>query len=402
MPLHILLCDTPAEVAQLQYQLLRAGADTAVDTATDAFGALQEAARRRPDVIVCEVGLGGVGSDGAEFVRRLLDASPASRVVALTRERDPEEVARALEAGAAGYLFKDDDPTEVVRVVHAVHDGGVIVSSAVAHVLGDEMSRAFSDARAARAELVRVKDGVSRGSSSKADFLANISHELRTPVTVAKGIAHVLGNPAVSREERQEFLTQLQSSLDKLTGIIEEIITMAELERGTFRLHMVETDLTPLVQHAVDEVGLQYPSVQVDAQVGDRLVAVVDGVRIGSVVRELLDNACRYSPPDQPVEVRARMLDEGVVVTVTDHGEGLDRAVASRSFDEPFTTGEGILRKEKAGMGVGLHLARQLIVEHGGILWTDPLPGGGTRASFCIPANGAADLVDAPAAGADR
>jgi signal transduction histidine kinase len=397
MPLHILLCDTADEVARLQYQLLRVGADTAVDTATDAFGAIQEAARRRPDVIVCDIAI--EGTDGPELVRRLRAASPGSRVVAWTEERDPEQVARTLESGAAGYLLKDDDPTDVLRAAHALYDGGVIVSAAVAHVLGDEMSRAFSDARAARAELVRVKDGVSRGSSSKADFLANISHELRTPVTVAKGIAHVLGNPAVSDGERREFLSQLQGSLDKLTGLIEEIITVAELERGTFQLNKGETDMTELVHHAIDEVHLHYPHVEVDAQIADRLIAVVDGVRIGSVVRELLDNACRYSPPEQPVEVRARMLDEGVVVQITDHGEGLDRAVASRSFDEPFTTGEGILRKEKAGMGVGLHLARQLIVEHGGILWTDPLPGGGTRASFCIPADGGETFADVPATG---
>ena len=79
---------------------------------------------------------------------------------------------------------------------------------------------------------------------------------------------------------------------------------------------------------------------------------------------------------------------KGVVIAVTDRGEGLDRAVAAKSFEEPFTTGEGTLRKEKAGVGVGLHLARQMIVEHGGILWTDPLPGGGTRAAFCIPVRG--------------
>jgi len=86
-----------------------------------------------------------------------------------------------------------------------------------------------------------------------------------------------------------------------------------------------------------------------------------------------------------PVHVSARSMSEGIVVSVTDRGEGLDRTVAKRSFDEPFSTGEGVLRKEKAGVGVGLHLARQLVVEHGGTLWTDPLPGGGTRASFCIP-----------------
>ena len=73
-----------------------------------------------------------------------------------------------------------------------------------------------------------------------------------------------------------------------------------------------------------------------------------------------------------------------------DRGEGLHRAVAAQSFEEPFSTGEATLRKEKAGVGAGLHLARQLILEHGGSLWTDPLPSGGTRISFCIPAQAAA------------
>jgi hypothetical protein len=61
------------------------------------------------------------------------------------------------------------------------------------------------------------------------------------------------------------------------------------------------------------------------------------------------------------------------------------RAVGGTRFEQPFSTGEATLRKEKAGVGVGLHLARQIVVEHGGVLWSDPLPGGGTRVSFCIP-----------------
>ena len=93
------------------------------------------------------------------------------------------------------------------------------------------------------------------------------------------------------------------------------------------------------------------------------------------------------------------MLDEGVVVTVTDHGEGLHRAVATQSFEEPFTHGRGrSCARRRREWALGLHLARQLIVEHGGILWTDPLPGGGTRASFCVPAR-AGQRLDAPPAG---
>jgi K+-sensing histidine kinase KdpD len=78
-------------------------------------------------------------------------------------------------------------------------------------------------------------------------------------------------------------------------------------------------------------------------------------------------------------------MDEGAVISVTDHGQGMAWQTASKAFEEPFSAGEDILRKERAG--VGLHLARQLVVQHGGILWADPLPSGGTRVSFVIPAH---------------
>jgi signal transduction histidine kinase len=396
MPLSVLLCDTPDEAARLQYQLLRVATDLIVDVATDPFAAMDSASRLRPHVIVCDLTMEALG--GAELIRRFRAASPSSQIVPWTWQRDPDVIAEVLEAGAAGYLLKDDGPPEVVRAVRAAAEGVVLLSSTVAALLSSELLRTLSDARAAIDELDHVRTTVSAGSSAKADFLANISHELRTPVTVAKGIAYVLRNPSVADDERIEFLGQLQASLDKLMGIVDEIITMAELERGTFELELADVDLAPLVGHAVDEIAMRYPDVPIDAQLAERLPANADGSRIGAVVRELLDNACRYSPEGRGVEVRARMLAEGVVVTVTDHGEGLHRAVATQSFDEPFSTGEGILRKEKAGAGVGLHLARQLIVEHGGILWTDPLPGGGTRASFCVPAR-AGQRLNAPPAG---
>ena len=109
----------------------------------------------------------------------------------------------------------------------------------------------------------------------------------------------------------------------------------------------------------------------------------------------MLDNACRYSPASGTVQVMARSQVEGTVVSITDHGEGIMREVVARAFDEPFSTGEAILRKERAGAGLGLHMARRLVVEHGGVMWADPLPGGGTRVSFCIPAQDGGTL-DAP------
>jgi signal transduction histidine kinase len=396
MPPTVLLCDTADEVSRLQYELLRAAPDLPVEVTTDAFTAVETAVRLRPDVVITELGLEGLG--GAELIRRLKASSPGSRVVAWTRNGEPERVAEALGAGASGYLLKTDGTAEVLAALR--QPGGVVLSATVASRMATELTATIGRVRELEVEVDGVRRNVESGTSAKADFLANISHELRTPVTVAKGIAYVLRNPSVPESERDEFLAQLQTSLDKLMGIVDEIITLSELERGTFELEIATVDLAPLVRHAVDDVSRQYPMVTIDAEIPDSLPAVADGPRIGGVVRELLDNGCRYSPAGVPVELRARMLDEGVVVSITDRGEGLDRAMAMKAFQQPFSTGEGVLRKEKAGVGVGLHLARQLIVEHGGIMWTDPLAGGGTRVAFCVPAHAGDRLSERPAGAA--
>ena len=394
----VLVCDAADEVAYLQYHLLREAPDLVVDVTSDPFRAVETAARARPDVITVDLGLDGM--EGTELIRRLCASTPGTRVIARSSSREAAAVAEALGAGATGYVLREDGPDALLAAVRAALTGAAVLSPVVATAFGSEVARLVASERALAAELEEIRSSVTQGTSAKADFLANISHELRTPVTVAKGIAYVLRNPAVPEGERDQFLGQLQSSLDKLMAIVDEIITIAELERGTFELDITPMDLAPLIRHAVDEVGREYPETPIDAQLPEELRAIADGPRIGGVVRELLDNACRYSPLGRGIELSARMLDEGVVVIVTDHGVGLDRSLAMKAFDQPFSTGEATLRKEKAGVGVGLHLARKIVIEHGGVMWSDPLPGGGTRVSFCIPINEGQRLAAPPASAA--
>ena len=394
----VLVCDAADEVAYLQYHLLREAPDLVVDVTSDPFRAVEAAARARPDVITVDLGLDGLG--GTELIRRLCASTPGTRVIARSSSREAAAVAEALGAGATGYVLREDGPDALLAAVRAALTGAAVLSPVIATAFGSEVARLVASERSLATELEEIRSSVTQGTSAKADFLANISHELRTPVTVAKGIAYVLRNPAVPEGERDQFLGQLQSSLDKLMAIVDEIITIAELERGTFELDITPMDLAPLIRHAVDEVGREYPETPIDAQLPDELRAIADGPRIGGVVRELLDNACRYSPLGRGIELSARMLDEGVVVIVTDHGVGLDRSLAMKAFDQPFSTGEATLRKEKAGVGVGLHLARKIVIEHGGVMWSDPLPGGGTRVSFCIPINEGQRLAAPPASAA--
>jgi len=396
----VLLCDTPDGLSLLQYALIRSGADLQLEVTTDALRAVELAARTKPDVIVTELTLEGLG--GAELIKRLRASAPGSRTICYSDVAEPRLVAEVLAAGAAGYVLRQEGPDEVLRAIAAAAGGaGASLSAGAASLVANTLGEAIDDRERLSIQLAEIEETTRQGTAAKAEFLSNISHELRTPVTVAKGIAYVLRNRQIPDNEWEEFIQQLQASLDKLMMMVDEIITIAEIERGTLALEIAELDLAPLLRHAADEVGRQYPNLEIQRLFPDRLPAYADPSRIGEVVREILDNGCRYSPEDRPVELRARALDEGVVVTVTDRGHGMQRGVASQAFDQPFSTGEATLRKEKAGVGVGLHLARQLIVQHGGILWTDPVPSGGTRVSFCIPAHRGETLTEMPAGAGD-
>ena len=384
MPTKVVLCDTPDGLAQLQYVLIKSGAALEVETVTDGLRAVEVSARTRPELVV--VGVETENLSGAELVRRLLAITPDTKVICWA-DASPVVAAEMLQAGAAAYVSKDDGADGVFRAMRAVHAGPVALSPQVAGEVASRLLEETERVTMLETTIAEVTDQLQSMTTAKADFLANVSHELRTPVTVAKGIAYVLKKRGIPEDEEQEFIAQLETSLEKLSMLIEEMLIVADLDRGTLSLEVSQIDLAPLLRQVADEIGRQFPAVTVEREIPETLQGSADPLRFAEIVRQLLDNACRYSPDDEPVQLKGRPMDEGIVVSVTDHGEGMARQTASKAFDEPFSAGEDILRKERAGAGVGLHMARQLVVQHGGILWADPLPSGGTRVSFVIPAN---------------
>jgi signal transduction histidine kinase len=383
MPTKVLLCDTADGLAQLQYHLIKSGAQLELEVVTDGFRAVEIAARAQPAVVVAEIALDGLS--GADLVRRLLTIVPETAVLCWTNVPSPIVAAQMLHAGASGYLLKEDGPEAVLRAIRAILDGSVALSPRIGSELAERLVTESTQRRDIEVALADVSERLESLTTAKADFLANVSHELRTPVTVAKGIAYLLKNRGIPEDEQLEFLGQLDGALDKLMMLIEEMLTIADLDRGTLTLKLAECDLAPILHHVADEMNRQYPATRIRRDVPTNLSGAADPVRFAEIARQLLDNACRYSPEDHPVVLRARAMEEGAVVSVTDQGEGMSRDVVTKAFSEPFSAGEEILRKERAGAGVGLHMARQLVLQHGGIMWADPLPAGGTRVSFVIP-----------------
>jgi signal transduction histidine kinase len=398
----VVLCDTPDGLARLQYALITSGAALEVEVVTDGLRAVEVSARVRPDVVVVETGLEGLG--GSELVRRLLATVPDAAVICWAEDASPVQVAEMLGAGAVASVVKEDGPEAILRAMRTVNGGSIALSPRVAAQLARQMVGESERTTDLESALENVAEELDSLTTAKADFIANVSHELRTPVTIAKGIAYVLRNPDLADDERAEFVEQLEASLEKLIALIDEMLAVADMDRGTLSLEVEEVDLAPVLRRVAEDVGRQYAGVPLEDEVPERLVGAADPIRFTEIVRQLLDNACRFSPAGEPVTLKGRAMDEGILVSVTDRGEGLAREVASKAFEEPFTAGEEILRKERAGAGVGLHLARQLVIEHGGIMWADPLPAGGTRVSFVIPARSGAKVpgAEAPASSGVR
>lgn len=385
MPTRVVLCDSPDGLAQLQYALITSGAALEIEVATDSMRAVEACARTRPDIVVTELALEGLS--GAELIRRFLATTPQAKVICWASEISASLVAEMLEAGASAFVGKSEGPEAVFRAMRTVNAGSVALGPAVAGAVAGGLRREAGRVAELETALSEISEQLQSLTTAKADFLANVSHELRTPVTVAKGIAYVLRKRTLAEQEQDRFLGELEMALDKLTGLVEEMVTVAELDRGELTLELTDVDLAPLLRHVADEIGRRYPDIVIEREIPDRLPAAADPVRFTEIVRQLLDNACRYSSKGGLVNVHGRPMDEGVLVSVTDRGEGVLRETVSKAFDEPFSAGEDILRKERAGAGIGLHLARQLVIGHGGILWADPLPAGGTRVSFVIPAH---------------
>ncbi|MBI4260399.1 MAG: response regulator [Actinobacteria bacterium] len=392
MATKVLLCDAAEGIAQLEYALIRSPGDAEIEVGTDGYRAVELAARTRPDVVVVEVALPGLS--GSELIRRILTAHPGTRVVCWTNLATPDGVAEMLRAGAVGYLLKDDGAGPVADAIPAVLDGGAVIAPRVAGRLVTRFADSLHRERELNRALADASMKLQEVTHAKGEFLANVSHELRTPVTVVKGIAYVLREGRISDDERIEFLERLQGAVDKLTNLVDNVLTIADLERGQLALQIAECDIASLVRHVCDEVAKKYPEVVVEKVLPDSAPGMADPARLAEAVRQLVDNACRYSPGSAVVTVRLRYMDEGLTLSVTDTGEGLRREIVAMAFNEPFTAGEEILRKERAGIGLGLHLARQLVLMHGGIMWADPLPAGGTRVSFCIPSDQDRPLSD--------
>jgi PAS domain S-box-containing protein len=222
----------------------------------------------------------------------------------------------------------------------------------------------------------------------KSDFVSTVSHELRAPLTSIYGFAETLlrGDILFDEQERETFLRYIASEAQRLTAIVDTLLSVARLEAGDLHVELVPTDLRPVVSEAVTNVR-QTADVNGHRFVvelpDEPLSASADREKLGQILTNLLDNAVKFSPQGGTVTVEGHRRSGHVEVRVVDEGQGMSEAERERIFSK-FHRADSSVRGA-GGAGLGLFIARGLVTAMGGRIWVDSAEGGGSSFAFELP-----------------
>jgi len=219
------------------------------------------------------------------------------------------------------------------------------------------------------------------------DFIDIASHELRHPVTVMKGYAITLRDYGDRMDERarRELLDVINQAADRLDLLIRELLDISRIERGRLGLNRTEADLRQVVERALKEMEAKGYRGRFMVSLSKGLSRRrIDQEKILRVLVILLDNAVTFSPDSSLVEIEVDEADGNALISVLDRGPGVPEGERERIFDR-FYQVEDVLHHSKSGMGMGLYIARQIVEYHGGRIWHEPRPGGGSIFRFTLP-----------------
>jgi PAS domain S-box-containing protein len=234
-------------------------------------------------------------------------------------------------------------------------------------------------------EARSVTRALAASNAVKDEFLGLVSHELRTPVTTIYGNARLLQARAdnLDASVKASMLGDMAEEADRLHTIIENLLYLTRLGSGTpLDLEPIVLDRT--VERIVRSFRLRHRSRDVRV-VNSVISALVQGDEsyMAVLIENLLSNADKYSPPDQPIEVRISADDAAVSVVVADRGIGFGDEPVDALF-EPFYRAKDA-RLAANGLGIGLALCQRIVAALGGRIWASPREGGGAEIGFALP-----------------
>lgn len=234
-------------------------------------------------------------------------------------------------------------------------------------------------------DLTRLK----QLESARKEFVANVSHELRTPLSLIKGYVETLLDGAKDNPEvAAKFLQTIERNADRLKLLIEDLLTISELESGRVKLNLQVVALRPAVDKVIDDLKVRAGAKNVSMfNQAPNVSLRADGNRLEQVLGNLIDNAIKYGRPNGNVTIGGHSANDGYAeIFVRDDGAGIPQEALERVF-ERFYRVDKARSREQGGTGLGLSIVKHIVQTHGGKVWAKSEPGRGATFYFTMPLN---------------
>jgi two-component system sensor histidine kinase KdpD len=252
---------------------------------------------------------------------------------------------------------------------------------AIANLAAIMMERSRAEAAASRMEAARQNEAM------KSMMLDALAHEFKTPLTSIKAAASSIldeGPPA-----QKELVTVIEEESDRLDFLVSETIRMARIEAGDLHLDRRTQTVADLIQAALEKLRILLEDREVHIETEPNLPSVIaDAELIGLTIRQLLTNALKYANPESPIAIRAAVGAGTVTISVKDFGPGIAAKDRQRIFEKYYRVHGNSDRIP--GTGMGLTIAREIVVAHGGDIWGESTVAQGSEFFFTLPIAGKA------------
>jgi signal transduction histidine kinase len=363
---HVLLIeDNPGDADLVRLRLVEGDSAVDVNCVNRLADGLASMAKESPSVVLLDLNL--PDSRGADTFRKVLEKAPGVPVVILSGQDDEALAMKALHQGVQDYLVKGDITSgQLERVMRYAIERQALIRSL-------EMSR--------RQQL-----------EFKNQFLSHVSHELRTPLTSIHQFVTILldGLAGEVNPEQRYHLGTVLNSVHQLRAMIRDLLEATRAESGKIRIEPSCVNIGELIQQAISMMGPSAKEKRVGLEVGlDTRIPFVyaDPDRVLQVLINLIDNGIKFTPAEGSVLVKACMVEadpDMVYLSVADTGRGVTAEAKTLIFERLYQDPDSV-DNSRAGLGLGLFIAKELVELHGGRIWVASEVDNGSTFSFTLP-----------------
>jgi signal transduction histidine kinase len=230
---------------------------------------------------------------------------------------------------------------------------------------------------------------VALSQQAQRDFLANVSHDLRTPLTSIQGFSQAIAEGVTSDPEAAQRAAQvIHDEAARMHRMVESLLDLARIEAGQLDFQAHAVALSDLLQGIGDSLSVRAREkgllLELDVPPGLPRIAG-DGDRLAQVFTNLLDNAIKHTPAGGQITLQAETTSNGVTVTVQDTGVGVPPDDLPRIFERFYQVDKSRQSDRRSGMGLGLAITKQIVEAHGGVIQVTSAPGQGTTFTVWLP-----------------